>query len=67
MSFNHVVDLVARQHDIPPWLAQGIAANVALSEALRAERRRVHCPRLERRRNQSVILAHLIEREEKEQ
>jgi hypothetical protein len=66
MSFDHVINLVARQNDIPPWLAQGIAANVALSEALRAERRRVHCRRLERRRNQSVILAHLIEREERD-
>ena len=63
MSFNHVVDLVARQHDLPFWLAAGIAADVALSQALRAERR--HFPRLEKRQNQIAILAHLIEREER--
>jgi hypothetical protein len=63
MSFNHVIELVARQHDLPRWLAQGIAADVGLSQALRAERS--HFPRLERRRNQTAILAHLIEREER--
>jgi hypothetical protein len=56
---------VAQQFDLQLWQAQGIAADVALAEALRAERRQF--PRLERRRNQIALLGHLIEREEKEQ
>jgi hypothetical protein len=38
MSFDHVIGLVARQHDLPVWLAQGIAADVALSEAIGSSR-----------------------------
>jgi hypothetical protein len=35
-----LIAMVARQHDIPIWLAQAITANVALGERLRAERQR---------------------------
>jgi hypothetical protein len=58
-------DLVARLNDIPLWLAQGIAADVGLSEALRGERRN-RFPRLEKRRNQCALLSLLIEREEEQ-
>lgn len=58
------ISRVARQHDIPPWLAAGIAADVSLSKRLRAERRR--CPRLEPRRAQTALLGELLAKEGRE-
>ena len=65
MISNTDILRVAQEQDIPPWLVQGIAADVGLSDAIRNERRG-RFPRLETRRNKTAILAHLIEREEKE-
>jgi hypothetical protein len=64
MNLNQVINLVARQQDIPSWVVQGIAANVGLSEAIRTERRD-HFPRLERRRNRVALLEALIEKGER--
>lgn len=62
------IALVARQHDIPHWLAAGLAADVVLGERIRADRlRRDRFPQREKRRHQLAILAHVIEREEREQ
>jgi hypothetical protein len=55
------IDRVARQHDLPLWLAAGIAADVVLRERIRAERRRF--PRLESRRARTALLGHLLEQE----
>jgi hypothetical protein len=53
---------VAEQQSLPFWLAQGIAAEVVLKEQLQ---RRHRSPQRERRANQLVIFAHMIEREER--
>jgi hypothetical protein len=65
MSLNHVISLVARQQDIPPWLAQGIAANVGLSEAIRSGRRD-QFPKLERAQNMTTLIGQILEREDRE-
>jgi hypothetical protein len=59
-------DLVARLNDIPLWLAQGIAADVGLSEALRAERRNRLPAGLERRKNWLTLTGYMIEKEERQ-
>lgn len=51
---------VARAHDLPPWVAAGIAADVVLSERIRAERRR---PLLAPRKQRAALLGQLLERE----
>ena len=57
---------VARQHDLPPWLATAIAADVVLNERIQAERRNRR-PRLERARSRAALIGHIIEREENDQ
>jgi hypothetical protein len=54
---------VARQYDLPPVVANGLAADVALSEAIRAERRNRRT-RLEPRKARASLLARVLEREE---
>ena len=63
MISNTDIARVAKQQSLPFWLAQGIAADVVLSEQLRRHRERF--PQRERRANQLVIFAHMIEREER--
>jgi hypothetical protein len=52
---------VAEANGLPLWLAQGICADIALGERIRAERR--SRPRLEKRQHQAVIRSYLLERE----
>lgn len=62
MICNADIARVAKQQSLPFWLAQGIAAEVVLKEQLQ---RRHRSPQRERRANQLVIFAHMIEREER--
>jgi hypothetical protein len=50
---------VARQYDLPPVVAYGLAADVALGARIRAER-----SRLKPRKARSELLTHILEREE---
>ena len=62
-----VVAAVADREGVPTLVAHDLAARAVLNAALQSERRhRDRFPGLERRRNRLAILAHLLEKEDRD-